>query len=66
MSTIITQDKNIQRAVKWIGEQLEQGQDKKEAIDQAGMRFNLSPKQEQFVMKFFSDPVNCPEPGCKT
>ncbi|WP_028575624.1 hypothetical protein [Desulfonatronovibrio hydrogenovorans] len=61
MSTIMPEDKNARRAVKWIGEELLDGRDLDGLLAQAGMRFNLSPKEEQFVRKFFKDPDNIPK-----
>ncbi len=56
MTTIMPEDKNARRAVKWIGEELQEGKKLDKLIAEAGMRFNLSPTQEQFVIKFFKDP----------
>ncbi len=55
MATIISEDKNVRRAVKWIGEELLEGKKIDILLTEAGMRFNLSPKQEQFVIKFFKN-----------
>jgi len=61
MSTIMPEEKNARRAVKWIGEELLEGKKLDLLIREAGMRFNLNPKQEQFVKKFFKDPDNQPK-----
>jgi len=61
MSTIMPEEKNARRAVKWIGEELLEGKKLDLLIREAGMRFNLNPKQEQFVIKFFKDPDNQPK-----
>lgn len=61
MSTIMPEEKNARRAVKWIGEELLEGKKLDLLIREAGMRFNLNPKQEQFVIKFFKDPDKQPK-----
>jgi len=61
MSTIMPEEKNARRAVKWIGEELMEGKKLDLLIREAGMRFNLTPRQEQFVIKFFKDPDNQPK-----
>lgn len=61
MTTIMPEDKNTRRAVKWIGEEFQEGKDLNMLLSEAGMRFNLSPMQEQFVQKFFKDPQNIPK-----
>jgi hypothetical protein len=60
MTTIMPEEKNARRAVKWIGEELQEGRELGALLSEAGMRFNLNPKQEQFVRKFFKDPDNIP------
>lgn len=61
MSTIMPESQNIRRAVKWVGEELEQGKPLKALLAEVGMRFNLNPKDEQFIEKFFKDPANIPK-----
>ncbi len=61
MTTIMPEEKNVRRAVKWIGEELQEGKDLDALLKQAGMKFNLGPRQEQFIRKFFKDPENLPE-----
>ena len=61
MTTIMPEEKNARRAIKWIGEELLEGKNLDHLISEAGMRFNLSPKQEQFVIKFFKNPDNNPK-----
>ncbi len=55
------EEKNVRRAVKWIGEELQEGKELGILLTEAGMRFNLNPKQEQFIHKFFKDPDNIPK-----
>ncbi len=61
MTTIMPEEKNARRAVKWIGEELQEGKKLDTLIREAGMRFNLSPIQEQFVIKFFKTPDKLPQ-----
>lgn len=61
MSTIMPESQNIRRAVKWVGEELEQGKNLKPLLAEAGMRFNLNPKEAQFIKKFFKEPENIPK-----
>ena len=61
MSTIMPESQNIRRAVKWVGEELEQGKNLKSLLAEVGMRFNLNPKDEQFIKKFFKEPENIPK-----
>lgn len=51
MATIMPKGENIRQAVKWISEaRLEQGARPLSAlIEEAALRFNLSPKEEMFL-----------------
>ncbi len=55
------EEQNVRRAVKWIGEELQEGGSLDDLLHRAGMMFNLGPKQDQFVRKFFKDPDNIPK-----
>ncbi len=61
MATIMPEEKNARRAIKWIGEELQEGQKLDDLLMKAGMMFNLSPIQEQFVAKFFRNAGNLPK-----
>jgi len=55
MSTIKPQSELMKQAVAWVAEQVkEQHGPLGKLIDEAGMRFNLSPKDQDFLRKFFS------------
>lgn len=48
---------NIRKAVKWIGEIRAEEKDKKISglIDEASIRFNLSPKEQGFLLSFYKE-----------
>ena len=48
---------NIARAVNYIDEKLKEDSSLKlhRLISEAGMRFNLSPKDEEYVLRLFKD-----------
>jgi hypothetical protein len=54
--TVIPENEQLKRAVKWISEQLrkDENQRKAELINQATLRFDLSPKQADFLINFYS------------
>jgi hypothetical protein len=54
--TVIPENEQLKRAVKWISEQLrkDENQRKDELINQATIRFDLSPKQADFLINFYS------------
>ena len=54
MTTIQPKGENLRKAVKWISEERKYGSDKKpfELIEEACLKFNLSPMDEEYLMKF--------------
>jgi hypothetical protein len=54
--TVIPENEQLKRAVKWISEQLrkDENQRRAELINQATLRFDLSPKQADFLINFYS------------
>jgi hypothetical protein len=57
MATIIPKGEKIRQALKWIsGNRLE---DEKKSISlliqEAGLKFNLSPKEEVFLVNFYKE-----------
>jgi len=54
--TVIPENEQLKRAVKWISEQLreDENQRKAELINKATLRFDLSPKQADFLINFYS------------
>ncbi|MEJ5358650.1 MAG: hypothetical protein WHT06_08245 [Desulfobacterales bacterium] len=57
MAPILPQGENIRRAVKWISEE-RQGDPARsiaKLIEEASVRFNLSPADGEFLHKFFQE-----------
>lgn len=64
MTTIMPEGELMRKAVKWICDsQGEEGKDVSSLIDEASVRFNLGPKQAEFLVKFFKDNPQ-PDPSC--
>ncbi len=57
MAPILPQGENIRRAVKWISEERQSDPARPIAklIDEASVRFNLSPADGEFLHKFFKE-----------
>ena len=57
MATIKPEGEKIRQAVKWISsERLEDEKQKSSILIQnASLRFNLSPKEEEFLMSFYDE-----------
>lgn len=54
MTTIMPQSELVKKAVAYIHERRkEPSQDMRKLLDQAGMRFNLSPKEAEMLRDFF-------------
>ncbi|MFH2012723.1 MAG: hypothetical protein ABIJ37_08510 [Pseudomonadota bacterium] len=56
MSSILPKGEDVRRAIKWISEQLQENPDQvvQKLVNKAIMRFNLSPKDAEFLIKFYS------------
>jgi hypothetical protein len=54
MTTLMPQGDAIKKAVQWISEQRLEHPDAPvhQWVSQAGLRFNLSPKDEAFLLRF--------------
>lgn len=46
-------EKKIQDALKWISAQKDEGRSEKVLVQEACFRFNLNPKQEQYLLRLF-------------
>lgn len=55
MSTIMPEDKKIRQAVQWVDEKMKEGGKLDLLLSEAGMRFNLGPREEEFLYKFFQE-----------
>ena len=55
MTTVIPQSESLKRAVKWASDCLKQDPDREKfaIIQDAVLRFDLSPKDEQFLYNFY-------------
>ncbi|MFP4630521.1 MAG: hypothetical protein ACLFMQ_07330 [Desulfohalobiaceae bacterium] len=54
MSTIMPEEKKIQDALKWIsGQKEEQCKSERLLVQEAAFRFNLTPKQEQYLLRLY-------------
>lgn len=55
MSTIVP-DGGVKTAIKWIDETKRDNPEKKltALLDEAGMKFNLSPKDSDFLFRFYT------------
>jgi hypothetical protein len=55
MSTIMPEAENVQKAIKWISACIEDSgnQPLHKLIESAGLKFDLSPKDSEFLMGFF-------------
>jgi hypothetical protein len=56
LSGIAPQGESVRKAVKWISEECKENSDAVISIliQQAAAKFNLSPKDEEFLMAFYS------------
>jgi len=57
MSTIMPKGENLRQAVKWISENRKEDENAiiPLLIEKAGIRFNLSPKDEEYLRSFYKD-----------
>jgi hypothetical protein len=56
MATIVPEGEEVQRAIKWISANLDENpnQPKSKLIEQAVFKFDLSPKDADFLLGFYS------------
>lgn len=55
MATIQLQGENIRQAVKWISAELQEDPSKRvqKLVQEAALRFNLSPLEEEYLVSFY-------------
>ena len=55
MSTIMPEGDAIRKAVKWISAELQEnpGKSRQKLINDAVLRFDLSPKETEFLIEFY-------------
>ena len=56
MGSILQEGEDIRRAIKWISEHLKDNPDQvvQKLVNEAISRFNLSPKDSEFLINFYS------------
>lgn len=56
MATIMPESEQVQKAIKWISTSLEDdNQPIKTLLEKAILKFDLSPKDSDFLMNFFAN-----------
>jgi len=56
MTTVTPQSELMRKAVSWVSEACAKpGATLAKVLGEAGMRFNLSPKEQEFLKDFFKD-----------
>ena len=57
MSTVQPQGEAIRKAVKWISEERQSGSSANDSrlVEQAAVKFNLSPQEVEFLTKFVKE-----------
>ncbi len=57
MSTLQPKGEKIRQAIRWISEELSErnASDINALIQEASLKFNLSPKDEEFLVSFYKD-----------
>ena len=57
MPTVIPEGENVQKAIKWVSANLEENdnQSLQKLIEKAVFKFDLSPKDTEFLTKFFRE-----------
>jgi hypothetical protein len=57
MTTIMPEAEQVQKAIKWISSNLEENNSQTipSLIDKAVFKFDLSPKDTEFLMNFFRE-----------
>ena len=56
MTTVVPHSEALRRAVKWISDQLKQEypEDLTKLLQEATLRFDLNPKEELFLIQFYT------------
>ena len=54
MSQMMPEGEEIRKAIKWISDNLEEGKTKSKLIEEAALKYDLSPAQTDFLINFFS------------
>lgn len=54
MSQIQPEGEEIRKAIKWISDNLNEGKKKSKLVEEAAIKFDLSPAQTDFLLNFFT------------
>lgn len=57
MSSLKPKGEKIRQAVKWISEKIKEGKgvSLESLVEKASLKFNLSPKEEEFLRSFYQE-----------
>ena len=57
MSTVQPEGEEIRKAVKWISDERQYGAEKSllQLIEEASLKFNLSPADQEYLVNFFRE-----------
>lgn len=55
MATIMPESENVQKAIKWVSTNLEENKPLPKLVEQAVFKFDLSPKDTEFLTNFFRE-----------
>jgi hypothetical protein len=58
MTTIMPESERLRKAVRWISEEAQGDAKTSEIVTEASRRFNLSPKEEDYLGRFLSENEN--------
>ena len=63
MTTVMPEGEALRRAVKWISEEIGEHPDKsvQKLVNEAVARFDLSPRDADFLMSFYKKGASAPE-----
>jgi hypothetical protein len=63
MTSVMPEGEAIRKAVQWISEKLKEDSDQSisKLIEQANVRFNLSPKDAEYLSNFYGSGKKIPE-----
>jgi len=53
MSTIMPKEKRVRDALIWISENREEGKDEAKLLQEAIFRYNLTPREEEYLRHLF-------------
>lgn len=55
MTTIMPESEKLRKAVRWISEETSDSKKAFDLISEASMRFNLSPKETEYLHRFLAE-----------